>query len=73
MKNEREAKRMELMGLCNQKTDHLFTFDGVWFRGSAKDLVDTYIARNPSKKFYIWLIDIGREYKPEVSGEGGAA
>ena len=38
-----------------------FSLDGSIFIGNMVDLVKKYVIENPSKKFRIWLIDLGLE------------
>lgn len=51
----------ELSNLC--KNVDVFEFEGRFFSGNITATIKAYLNENPSKGFFVWLIDNGLEVK----------
>ena len=57
MDKDQQLKYEELVRLCRH--NDTFIFEGMLCRGNRSDVCKDYVKQNPSKTFYVWLIDNG--------------
>lgn len=51
----------DLSELCKQV--EVFEFEGCYFSGNIVGTIKAYLQENPTKGFFVWLIDNGLEVK----------